>query len=436
MGILNLIPTCTYLFGNGIFIDSLKEIDYLFFDSNIYIYTQYEYFDNDLNNYKKRILDALKRDSIGKENFYIFDNIPIYAKVVEQTHRRKLMMLEEKEILNKYSDLFKKFNLEYMSRSFLNLCNDDFIKFINDIKKELNVNTVLENYEGEQKISYMIHDLSLTINNKIIVVNSIDGDVLIILLLLYNKYPNNKIYFYQSMFKKYIDISLIHSKLINMNFSIMSFVSKILLFGSDFHPSINNQALDKYMLKKLLQTEDFIDQSYSIDVNKLITNINIMKDCFKYKSDIKKENNIIIDDSDKEIFIKTFKEYYKEENMVIRHTTKDECMYCDDVDYSDISNWFDVYVFVIKYFNNETKGLNKLYYKETIGPKYKHLIDYLENYNSKYIIYKEPETYKMSIEDYKQIFLEIMNKNIKIIPVCEYIQTDVKYKSKIKFILE
>ena len=161
-----------------------------------------------------------------------------------------------------------------------------------------------------------------------------------------------------------------------------------------------------------------------------------MKDCFKYKSDIKKENNIIIDDSDKEIFIKTFKEYYKEENMVIRHTTKDECMYCDDVDYSDISNWFDVYVFVIKYFNNETKGLNKLYYKETIGPKYKHLIDYLENYNSKYIIYKEPETYKMSIEDYKQIFLEIMNKSIKIIPVCEYIQTDVKYKSKIKFILE
>jgi hypothetical protein len=436
MGILNLIPTCTYLFGNNIFIDYLDKIDYLFFDSNIYIYTQYEYFDNNLENYKKRILDALKADSIGVYNYYIFDNIPIYAKIMEQTHRRKLMLLEEQDMLNQFSEHFKKFNLSYMSRSFLNLCNDEFIKFINDIKKELNVNTILENYEGEQKISYLIYELSNTVSNKTIVVNSIDGDVLLILLLLYHKFPNNKIYFYQSMFKKYIDIEYIYNILNNSNISILGFVSKILLFGSDFHPSINNQNLDKYMLEKMLYLEDFIDHSYTINTDKLIKTINIMQNSLKYKCEIKKENKIKIDYDNKINFIKTFKEYYKEESMVIRYSTKEKCVYCDDNNYSDIPNWFEVFVFVIKYFNNETKGMNKLYYKQVLGPKYKHILTYLHNYRNNYIIYREPDIYKINIEEYKLLFKEIMNKTVKIIPVCEYTQTDIKYKSKIKFILE
>ena len=436
MGILNLIPTCTYLFGNNIFSDDIEEIDYLFFDSNIYLYTQYEYFDNDLNNYKQRVLNALKQDSIAKQNYYIFDNIPIYAKIIEQTHRRKFMLLEEKEILEKYTDYFTQFELSYMSRSFLNLTNDEFINFINEIKKELNINTILENYEGEQKISYMIYDLVKKENNKTIVVNSIDGDVVLILLLLYNKYPNNKIYFYQSMFKKYIDIGYIHKRIIDRDISVLGFVSKVLLFGSDFYPSINNQILDKYMLDKLLNCEEFIDSSYVIDTEILIKNIEIMQHCLKYKNSIKKENKTVLDFTDKYSFIRTFNNYYKEENMVIRYSTNDTCIYCDDNNYANIDNWFEMYIFVIKYFNNETYGMNQLYYKENIGPKYKHLIEYLKNIENNYIIYKEPEPYKMSIDEYKILYKEIMNKNVRIIPVCEQTQSDIKYKSKIKFILE
>ena len=39
--------------------DNILTIDYLFFDSNIYIYTQYDPFNNDMEAYKQRIINIL-----------------------------------------------------------------------------------------------------------------------------------------------------------------------------------------------------------------------------------------------------------------------------------------------------------------------------------------------------------------------------------------
>lgn len=451
MGIINLLSICTDLFGKEIYSGSVNDIDYMYFDTNVYLYKNFSPFYKDIEEYKNVLVNDIKTCSLGKKNIYVFDHIPPYPKVKEQLRRRLIKIIEEESIKEEFKDEFKHFSIDYFSPSFLTLTNEKYINFIRDVQDKLEIENKLnlnKSFEGEQNISYMLYDLLENSDRDLkVCVNSIDGDVLLILLFIKDKYPNHSIYFYNTKVNLYISIDKIYEKIMN-NSSIEDFISKVLLFGHDFFPSINNYVLDKSVFRQIYKNFSFIKKHkatnlFYIDVDKFVILLENLKNCsrkiaFTFKSkEVQKPtiyNTRGINDF-KEKFIEYIDYKYSRFDGDFNYEL---CEMCDEENYSDIFKWLELYLYTLNYFANKIKGLYKISYDKTYGPKINYLIEKLPSNKIMYIDFMKYNSYQMDIEEYKKNFSLLYEgkDKIKIVKPCYKVQYNIIYKSQMKISIQ